>query len=47
MEQAQKKGVSRDKIAENISKLGGTVYNLIDLNLEMDENIFYSNIRNK
>ncbi|EGY76461.1 protease, partial [Peptoniphilus indolicus ATCC 29427] len=40
VEQAQKKGVSRDKIAENISKLGGTVYNLIDLNLEMDENIF-------
>lgn len=40
VEKAQKKGVSRDKIAENISKLGGTVYNLIDLKLEIDDNIF-------
>ncbi|MDY2986787.1 MAG: U32 family peptidase [Peptoniphilus sp.] len=40
VEKAQKKGVSRDKIAENISKFGGTVYNLIDLKLEIDDNIF-------
>ncbi|MBL7575572.1 putative protease [Peptoniphilus asaccharolyticus DSM 20463] len=40
VEKAQKKGVSKEKVSENISKLGGTVYNLVDLKLDVDEDIF-------
>lgn len=37
---AQNKSVSQDKILENLSKLGGTIYNLTNIELDMDENIF-------
>lgn len=40
IEKAQKRGVSEEKIAENISKLGGTIYYLNDLKLDVEEGIF-------
>ena len=41
VEEAKKAPLSREKIVENISKLGDTVYSLETLNIICDENIFF------
>ncbi len=40
VEEAKNAPLTEEKIRENISKLGGTVYNLVDIKLEVDEDIF-------
>ena len=40
IEEAQNKATTEEKIAASLSKLGDTVYNLRELNIQCDENIF-------
>lgn len=40
VQEAQKKPLTKEKIVENLSKLGGTIYNLNSLVVECDDSIF-------